>query len=78
MPLTDPQAFQMAGLDENDMEDVLGDLDYLHLNSTWPYSRERTREMVMESPDILREFLRSVRREALRSAMIPRKVKELT
>jgi hypothetical protein len=33
--------------------------------------------MVVSSPDILLEFLRSVEKEALRSAMIPRQVKRL-
>lgn len=77
MPLDDAHAFMMAGFSEPDVEEILEDLDYLHARATWPYTLERTREMVVSSPDILLEFLRSVERGALRSAMIPRQVKRM-
>ena len=75
MPLSDPHAFLLAGFTEHDVEEILADLDYLLQNSTWPYSRDRTATQLVESPHILREFLEKVRRDALRSAMIPKSVK---
>lgn len=75
MTLNHAHAFQLANFSESDVEDILADLDYLLQNSTWPYSRERTAEMVVDSPDLLIDFLRSVRPDALRSALIPRPVK---
>ena len=77
MPLDDAHAYMMAGLSEPDVEEILADLEFLHSRSKWPYTLERTRDMVVSSPDILLEFLRSVEKEALRSAMIPRQVKRL-
>ena len=77
MPLDDAHAFMMAGLSEPDVEEILEDLDFLHSRARWPYTLDRTREMVVSSPDILLEFLRSVEKDALRSAMIPRQVKRL-
>ena len=77
MPLDDAHAFMMAGLSEPDVEEILADLDFLHSRATWPYTLDRTRDMVVTSPDILLEFLRSVERGALRSALIPRQVKRL-
>lgn len=77
MPLDDPHAFMMAGFTESDVDEVIGDLAYLLQNSKWPYTIERTTGMISESPDILLEFLRSVERSALRSAMIPKRVKNL-
>lgn len=74
--LTDPADFLMAGFSETDVAEVIGDLDYLHQNSAWPCSRERTAEMIVESPAALLDFLRAVRADALRNAMIPRSVKE--
>ena len=77
MPLDDAHAFMMAGLSEPDVEEILADLEFLHARATWPYTLDRTRDMVVSSPDILLEFLRAVEKEALRSAMIPRQVKRL-
>lgn len=77
MMLSDPHAFLLAGFTEHDVEEILADLDYLLLNSTWPYSKERTTTMVLESPHILRDFLERVRRDALRTAMISKSVKGL-
>lgn len=77
MPLADPHAFIMAGFTESDVDEVVEDLGYLLQNSKWPYSVERTADMISESPDILLEFLRSVERSALRSAMIPKRIKNL-
>lgn len=67
----------MAGFNEPDVEEILEDLDYLHANAVWPYTLERTRDMVVDSPDILIEFLRAVDKGSLRSAMIPRRIKKL-
>lgn len=77
MPLDDAHAFMNAGLSEPDVEEILEDLEYLHARAKWPYTLERTRDMVVSSPDIMLEFLRTVEKEALRSAMIPRQVKRL-
>ena len=77
MTLSDPHAYLLAGFTEHDVQDIIDDLDYLHQNSTWPYGKDRTAMMLVESPHILREFLEKVRPEALRSAMIPKSVKGL-
>lgn len=77
MTLSDPHAFMLAGFTEHDVREIIDDLDYLHQNSTWPYAKERTTTMLVESPVILREFLGKVRPDALRNAMIPRSVKSL-
>ena len=77
MPIADAHAFLLAGFSEPDVEEILEDLDYLHAHAAWPYTLERTREMVADSPDILREFLGKVERGALRNAMIPRHVKRM-
>ncbi len=77
MPIGDAHAFIMAGFSEPDVEEILEDLDYLHANAVWPYTLERTRDMVVDSPDILLEFLQAVEKGALRSAMIPRRIKQL-
>ena len=77
MPLLDAHAFLLAGFTEHDVQDVLDDLDYLHQNSTWPYRKDRTTDMLTDSPTILLEFLRAVRPDALKNAMIPRKIKAL-
>lgn len=73
--LIDAHAYLLAGFTEREVQEVLDDLDYLLQNSTWPYSRERTADMIVELPSMLTDFLRSVRRDALQSAMISRKVK---
>lgn len=75
MTLSDPHAYLLAGFTEHDVEEIIGDLDYLYLNSSWPYAKDRTAMMLVESPHILREFLEKVRPDALRSAMISRTVK---
>lgn len=75
--LSDPYAFQMAGFSPEDVDEILDDLDYLYQNSTWSYTRERTSGMIVESPVILTDFLRNVRADALRNAMIPRSVKNM-
>ncbi len=77
MPLADAHAFLLAGFSEPDVEEILADLDYLHANARWPYTLDRTRWMLEDSPTILLEFLRAVDRDALRNAMIPRSVKRL-
>lgn len=77
MPLADAHSFLLAGFTEPDVEEILADLEFLHANARWPYTLDRTRWMIEDSPDILLEFLRSVDREALRRAMIPRHVKRL-
>jgi hypothetical protein len=77
MPLDDAHAFLLAGFSEPDVDEILADLEYLHANAVWPYTLERTRGMVADSPQILMEFLRSVDRQAMRNAMIPRRVKAL-
>ncbi len=77
MPLADAHAFLLAGFNEPDVEEILADLDYLHANAVWPYTLERTRWMLEDSPDILLEFLRAVDRGALRNAMIPHRVKAM-
>lgn len=76
MPLSDPYAFHLAGFSEQDVEEILADLDYLHPNSSWTYRRDRLETMIVDSPVILIDFLRSVKPEVLRNAMIPRRVKE--
>ena len=75
--LSDPYAFQMAGFSPEDVDEILDDLDYLYQNSTWSYTRERTSGMIVESPVILTDFLRNVKADALRNAMIPRSVKNM-
>lgn len=77
MTLSDPHAYTLAGFTEHDVEEIIDDLDYLHQNSTWPYTKDRTTTMLLESPLILREFLGKVRPDALRSAMISKTVKNL-
>lgn len=77
MTLSDPHAYLLAGFTEHDVEEIISDLDYLYLNSSWPYAKDRTATMLVESPHILREFLEKVRPDALRSAMIPRSIKGL-
>lgn len=76
MPLVDPYAFQLAGFSEGDVDEILADLDYLHRNSRWTHRRDQIERMIVESPVILLDFLRSVRPEVVRSAMIPRRVKD--
>ncbi len=76
MPLSDPYAFQLAGFSEQDVEEILADLDYLHRNSRWTHRRDQIERIIVESPVILLDFLRSVRPDVLRNAMIPRRVKE--
>lgn len=76
MPLYDPYAFQLAGFSEGDVDEILADLEYLHRNSRWTHRRDQIERMIVESPVILLDFLRSVRPEVVRSAMIPRRVKE--
>lgn len=73
--LSDSHAYLLAGFTEQEVQEVLDDLDYLLQNSTWPYSRERTAAMIVELPSMLTDFLHSVRRDALHSAMISRKIK---
>lgn len=77
MPLIDPYAFQLAGFSEHDVEEILADLDYLHSNSRWTHRRSQIEFMIQESPVILMDFLRSVKPEIVRNAMIPRRVKDL-
>ena len=77
MTLSDPHAYMLAGFTEHDVQEIIDDLDYLHQNSTWPYAKDRTTTMLLDSPHILKEFLEKVRPDALRSAMIPRSVKAL-
>ena len=77
MTLSDPHAYMLAGFTEHDVQEIIDDLDYLHQNSTWPYAKDRTTIMLLDSPHILKEFLEKVRPDALRSAMIPRSVKTL-
>ena len=77
MTLSDPHAYMLAGFTEHDVQEIIDDLDYLHQNSTWPYAKDRTTTMLLDSPHILKEFLEKVRPDALRSAMIPRSVKTL-
>jgi hypothetical protein len=76
MPLFDPYAFQLAGFSEGDVDEILADLDYLHRNSRWTHRRDQIERMIVESPVILLDFLRSVQPEVVRSAMIPRRVKD--
>lgn len=77
MPLHDPYAFQLAGFSEGDVDEILADLEYLHRNSRWTHRRDQIERMIVESPVILLDFLRSVKPEVVKSAMIPRRVKEL-
>jgi hypothetical protein len=77
MTLSDPHAYLLAGFSERDVQEIIDDLDYLHQNSNWPYPKDRTTTMLVESPCILREFLEKVRPDALRSAMISKTVKGL-
>jgi len=76
MPLSDPYAFQLAGFNEGDVDEILADLDYLHRNSRWTHRRDQVERMIVESPVILLDFLRSVRPDVVRRAMIPRRVKD--
>ena len=76
MPLYDPYAFQLAGFSEGDVDEILADLEYLHRNSRWTHRRDQIERMIVESPVILLDFLRSVRPEVVRNAMIPRRVKD--
>jgi hypothetical protein len=71
----DAHAYQLAGFTEEEVREVIDDLDYLLQNSTWPYSRERTADMIQELPSMLVDFLRSVRRDALQNAMVSRSIK---
>ena len=77
MPLYDPYAFQLAGFSEGDVDEILADLDYLHRNSRWTHRRDQIERMIVESPVILLDFLRSVKPEVVKSAMIPRRVKDV-
>ena len=77
MPLSDPYAFQLAGFSEGDVDEILADLEYLHRNSRWTHRRDQIERMIVESPVILLDFLRSVQPEVVRNAMIPRRVKEV-
>jgi hypothetical protein len=77
MPLSDPYAFQLAGFSEHDVEEILSDLDYLHRNCPWTHRRDQIERMIVDSPVILLDFLRSVKPEVVRSAMIPRRVKDV-
>ena len=76
MPLLDPYAFQLAGFSEGDVDEILADLEYLHRNSRWTHRRDQIERMIVESPVILLDFLRSVQPEVVRNAMIPRRVKD--
>ncbi|MGV3661220.1 MAG: hypothetical protein ACO1TE_13620 [Prosthecobacter sp.] len=77
MPLLDPYAFQLAGFSEDDVQEILADLEYLHRNSRWTHRRDQIERMIVESPVILLDFLRSVSPDVVRNAMIPRRVKEV-
>lgn len=77
MPILDPYAFQLAGFSESDVEEILADLDYLHQNSRWTHRRNQIEHMIQESPVVLLDFLRSVKPEVVRNALIPRRVKEI-
>jgi hypothetical protein len=77
MPLLDPYAFQLAGFSESDVEEILADLDYLHQNSRWTHRRSQIEFMIQESPVVLMDFLRSVRPDVVKNALIPRRVKDL-
>jgi hypothetical protein len=77
MPVSDPYAFQLAGFQVEDVEEILADLDYLHRNCPWTHRRDQIERMIVESPVILMDFLRSIKPEVVRSAMIPRRVKEV-
>ena len=77
MPVSDPYAFQLAGFQVEDVEEILADLDYLHRNCPWTHRRDQIERMIVESPVILLDFLRSIKPEVVRSAMIPRRVKEV-
>ncbi len=76
MTLLDPYAFQLAGFSEGDVDEILADLEYLHRNSRWTHRRDQIERMIVESPVILLDFLRSVQPEVVRNAMIPRRVKD--
>ncbi|MBK8092163.1 MAG: hypothetical protein IPK32_09350 [Verrucomicrobiaceae bacterium] len=76
-PLNDPYAFQLAGFSEHDVHEILSDLDYLHRNSRWTHRRDQIEQMIVESPVLLVDFLRSVSPDTVRNAMIPRRVKEI-
>jgi hypothetical protein len=76
-PILDPYAFQLAGYSESDVEEILADLDYLHRNSRWTHRRDQIERMIVESPVIMTDFLRSVAPDVVRNAMIPRRVKDI-
>lgn len=77
MPLQDSYAFQAAGFSSHDVDEILADIDYLHQNSTWTHRRDLVQSMIQESPILLMDFLRSVRPDCVRNAMIPRHVKQM-
>lgn len=77
MPLSDPYAFHLAGFSEDDVAEILADLEYLHRNSRWTHRRDQIERMIVESPVMLMDFLRSVSPDIVRNAMIPRRVKEV-
>ena len=77
MPLSDPYAFQLAGFSEEDVEEILADLDYLHPNSRWTHRRNQIEFMIQDSPVVLMDFLRSVKPEVVRNSLISRRVKKL-
>ena len=76
MTLLDPYAFQLAGFSDGDVDEIRADLEYLHRNSRWTHRRDQIERMIVESPVILLDFLRSVQPEVVRNAMIPRRVKD--
>jgi hypothetical protein len=77
MPLQDSYAFQAAGFSPHDVDEILADIDYLHQNSKWTHRRDLVQSMIQESPILLMDFLRSVRPDCVRNAMIPRHVKQM-
>lgn len=77
MSIADPYAFLLAGFSQSDVEEIMADLDYLHGHAAWPYTLDRTRQLVVESPDIMLEFLLSVERSAVSNAMISSQVKAM-
>lgn len=77
MALQDSYAFHAAGFSSSDVDEILADIDYLHQNSTWTHRRDLVQSMIQESPLLLMDFLRSVRPDCVRNAMIPRHVKQM-
>jgi hypothetical protein len=77
MALIDPYPFQLLGLSVEDVEEILEDLDYLYAHAEWAYTQARTAEMIEDSADIMMEFLRAVKPEAVRNAMLSRRIKRL-